>query len=1618
MEKALTVGGSNVTAVGNLQNVQKVRNMLHVLQSNVVKRLAIAFREWNNYLILKKIIEKEKTLQTTRKLESFIFSICQDVRDLLESDRCSLWLMDVDSQKLWAQHGDGLGTAMHVNISGNSHVADCARKKLSIIVKDAYKSSTFNASIDKQLGYRTTSILCVPLFDVNLNEMNPGYRSPSSKGGGNNRHSQTVRGVIQFVNKYSGEYSIEDRDNAEEFSEFLKMRILTADEQTDFRMVREEFKQWCQNKRISRYERRNFGHTIKNFQEHAEILLRCDKVEIFMPNLRDNKNKSLLRRIDGYGTGVEVNPKLCKFVLNILKEKRPEIVGDKPTIADLGLKKLFEQQVSSILIVPFVSKNQLGTGSIGNVAFAVKFGDNKFNASDREMLHKLGNLYGGLRENQSKDESEMKLRRRKIFKWMATQINRKKRDRRQSAVAVRSSLSSMKNTSSNKKSLSVGNKDRGELSVAFGDNTDYNTYMSIFRRTLAKVDDLATTDAADKASRNLPDIKAMMLEFFNLISGSRSVKRASITEHTMIASVNDLSKEIAIALSAANGTKERLDKAERMLKHEAARNSNLQTEIARIKKPIKKYDESTDTYDLGYKRKSLRILASVLKRILKKHQLRLWRNWLKNTGMLFNEAHSLHTKVTKILRVHQKLERGKLRRSFVFLKFQCAGQRRKTALSVFARGIKSRQTLYFRFNDWKVKFKSRLDGRNSMRRLVYRRKLGLQFDGWNRWKQFNKYADTVKTIIVRMKKGILANALGQMLRACNLLDKKERILRMITLKLLKENLSIGMAKWKQFLLKSRKKDHGRKMSNYMSRLNLRKQFLRWRTSVFFLTHSASHTDVAKGVAAMNVARLYTWRKKFMLKVSWHKWCDHRKKENSLAKGMNKILRLNKKKHFEIWCDKCRRRRRVNRLLDNSQRYIVTRMIKKWHIVTIVLQRRKTIVYNVFQRREQRLRRQAWDLWHENFSFFQKIDNKFLIGRNANLRRIFNMWHRDTADRRYANLKCSYTIQYLEKNKLQRIFGKWSYLARHESKKNKQMKKIVKIMQNVHLRVALRNLATRARAHRIFKQIRVRIVNKILTKCFYAMHEYTMHQKQCDSTIFRLCSRWAKNNLAVAWQTWNVESGRIKHYRKFIVSQTSASNRRLKSYMLKRWRKHTRIRIVIRKMELKSSIRKTNKVFDCWHWFADITKRRRLVAGRILRSMYKHVIHSSIKRWLDHAHHRTLILNSISKNLAKRKKLRMLHFYNTWADHAHKIAHERKILKNILFRITHRHQAGMFYTWHDHAHHRHLQRAKMKVVFNYMAKGYERKAWSIWTGRAAHYKKVYDLLFKLGQRWKYRNEYTCFHQWHIKIVRARQVQHIVKFGTKFIKRYLLRLALQKWEAYYRLTNRIRHKQWLDDIILQNQNQVISMQNRFQARKRLLRCYNMWSELVERRSKLRYIMQRCSFRSTWRTLYHAFSKWIFRLKMSDAIKRNLKLATRRKAIRTSIVAFRQWRSISWQMTTKLQKLKFAKTRKDIEKKIMKMPVAWSIMKWQMFASSMSYKELCRAEVRSIRTENRQLQNALLDYHRRGLFLLSKESKSKDLQKTSAPKDQYILQRRGNYSLSYNSGDDMLKATYQDA
>ena len=98
-----------------------------------------------------------------------------------------------------------------------------------------------------------------------------------------------------------------NKDLVLEFANFLKMRILTADERTDFRMLHEDFRQWCSNKRRLRYEARTFGRTIQEFRDHAQILLRCDDIVVLMPNKREKKGKSVLVKMEDFSTGINFN---------------------------------------------------------------------------------------------------------------------------------------------------------------------------------------------------------------------------------------------------------------------------------------------------------------------------------------------------------------------------------------------------------------------------------------------------------------------------------------------------------------------------------------------------------------------------------------------------------------------------------------------------------------------------------------------------------------------------------------------------------------------------------------------------------------------------------------------------------------------------------------------------------------------------------------------------------------------------------------------------------------------------------------------------------------------------------------------------------------------------------------------------------------------------------------------------------------------------------------------------------------------------------------------------------------------------------------------------------------
>jgi HD-GYP domain-containing protein (c-di-GMP phosphodiesterase class II) len=102
-------------------------------------------------------------------------------RDILDADRCSIFILDKQSGELWTKVAQGLEN--EIRIPANKGVAGFAFLSSEIqIVVDAYNDFRFNKEVDKQTRYNTQSILAVPLVD-SKNEVLGVFQALNKKNG-------------------------------------------------------------------------------------------------------------------------------------------------------------------------------------------------------------------------------------------------------------------------------------------------------------------------------------------------------------------------------------------------------------------------------------------------------------------------------------------------------------------------------------------------------------------------------------------------------------------------------------------------------------------------------------------------------------------------------------------------------------------------------------------------------------------------------------------------------------------------------------------------------------------------------------------------------------------------------------------------------------------------------------------------------------------------------------------------------------------------------------------------------------------------------------------------------------------------------------------------------------------------------------------------------------------------------------------------------------------------------------------------------------------------------------------------------------------------------------------
>ena len=112
------------------------------------------------------LLNVARTLAAETSLEHLLKTVAEEIKKVLDADRCTVFLLDRQKNELVSKVALGMGT-QELRFPADKGLAGYAAQMGEIInIKDAYKDERFNSDIDKETGYKTKTILCMPIWNM------------------------------------------------------------------------------------------------------------------------------------------------------------------------------------------------------------------------------------------------------------------------------------------------------------------------------------------------------------------------------------------------------------------------------------------------------------------------------------------------------------------------------------------------------------------------------------------------------------------------------------------------------------------------------------------------------------------------------------------------------------------------------------------------------------------------------------------------------------------------------------------------------------------------------------------------------------------------------------------------------------------------------------------------------------------------------------------------------------------------------------------------------------------------------------------------------------------------------------------------------------------------------------------------------------------------------------------------------------------------------------------------------------------------------------------------------------------------------------------------------------
>lgn len=137
------------------------------------------------------LVKISRSITAITDIDALLRVIAEETKNAIQADRCTVFLWDKDTDELWSKVALGLDSSQEIRFPAGKGLAGYVVKTgESLNITDAYNDPRFNPEVDSKTGYRTKTILCMPIMN-------------------NNRE---IIGAFQVINKIDGVFTKNDED--------------------------------------------------------------------------------------------------------------------------------------------------------------------------------------------------------------------------------------------------------------------------------------------------------------------------------------------------------------------------------------------------------------------------------------------------------------------------------------------------------------------------------------------------------------------------------------------------------------------------------------------------------------------------------------------------------------------------------------------------------------------------------------------------------------------------------------------------------------------------------------------------------------------------------------------------------------------------------------------------------------------------------------------------------------------------------------------------------------------------------------------------------------------------------------------------------------------------------------------------------------------------------------------------------------------------------------------------------------------------------------------------------------------------------------------------------------